>query len=83
MVRLAWRRGVQSDANAGFSSGTRAKEIRVNEQWAGARRDGRVANAATGDALRFPRGSVTWLCSGERLTDAETTFGYVAILPGK
>jgi quercetin dioxygenase-like cupin family protein len=42
----------------------------------------RVAAAAEGDALLFPWGHITWLCSGERLADAETTFGYVEIRPG-
>lgn len=44
--------------------------------------DRRVAVATEEDAMRFPWGSIVWLCSGELQADAETTFGYVEIRPG-
>ncbi|MGH2560961.1 MAG: cupin domain-containing protein [Thermomicrobiales bacterium] len=45
--------------------------------------NGRTAIVGDGSAHRFHWGSIQWLCSGERLPDAETTFGYVEIQPGQ
>src|SRR5215204_1028801 len=58
------------------------KGIRVNKEATVGSRDRRVSGASDGDAMQFPWGSIVWLCSGERLADAETTFGYVEIRPG-
>ncbi len=54
----------------------------MSDQETAESKEKRVAGAADGDALRFPWGSIVWLCSGERLADAETTFGYVEIRSG-
>ncbi|MGH2560954.1 MAG: cupin domain-containing protein [Thermomicrobiales bacterium] len=40
-----------------------------------------VVDAQRAHAFRW--GSIQWLCSGDRLADAETTFGYVEIQPGQ
>ncbi|MGH2530684.1 MAG: cupin domain-containing protein, partial [Thermomicrobiales bacterium] len=45
--------------------------------------NGRTAMVGDANAHRFPWGSIQWLCSGDRLADAETTFGYVEIRPGQ
>lgn len=55
----------------------------MNESDATVDLNSRASSAATAPAHRFSWGSIAWLCSGERLADAETTFGYVEILPGK
>ena len=56
--------------------------MKVNEQAVVGGEDRRVAGAADEEAIDFPWGRIVWLCSGERLADAETTFGYVEIRPG-
>ncbi|MGH2530872.1 MAG: cupin domain-containing protein, partial [Thermomicrobiales bacterium] len=47
------------------------------------RQGSRTAVADAAQARAFPWGSIQWLCSGDRLADAETTFGYVEIRPGQ
>ncbi len=43
----------------------------------------RVTRVDDTDANAFNWGSIQWLCNGERLSDAEQTFGFVQILAGK
>jgi quercetin dioxygenase-like cupin family protein len=45
--------------------------------------NGRVRAVDDGQALQFDWGSIQWLCSGELYGDAQQTFGYVQILPGR
>jgi quercetin dioxygenase-like cupin family protein len=50
---------------------------------AGSDEGGRVRAVDDGQALQFEWGSIQWLCSGQLYEDAQQTFGYVQILPGR
>lgn len=44
--------------------------------------ENRLASVDSDQANQFRWGSIQWLCSGERLSDAEQTFGFVEINAG-
>jgi mannose-6-phosphate isomerase-like protein (cupin superfamily) len=43
----------------------------------------RVKIAGGEEAIRFPWGSIQWLCAGQLYADAQQTFGHVQIDPGQ